>query len=327
MNKLRWGILGVARINRRLIPAFAQSSNAELRAIASRLLDRAKIAALAAQIPIAYGSYDELLADPDIDAIYIPLPNTLHAEWTKKAADRGKHILCEKPLAPTAVEAQAVVDYCRDKNVKVMEGFMWPHHPRTAKLRQFLDRGGIGNLQRFDGSFTFSMPDLQSSNIRLQANLAGGSLLDVGCYPIYACRWIFGAEPIRVYATAAYVRDVDVSMSGLLWFPEGRMASFDCGFISPLRQRVEITGTEGVVAIKDLWAPKAHAGFAIHRDGKNDEEIVVAEADQIVQMVENFGRSVLNSEPVIPPVEDAVKTLRVLDALARSARAGKEVWL
>lgn len=327
MTKLRWGILGVARINRRLIPALTHSYNSELRAIASRSLERAKAAAEAAQIPKAYGSYEELLADPEIDAIYIPLPNTLHAEWTMKAADHGKHVLCEKPLAPTAEEAQRVVDYCCAKNVKLMEGFMWPHHPRTARLQQFLDQGGIGQLQRFVGSFTFSMPDLQSSNIRLQANLAGGSLLDVGCYPIYASRWVFGTEPVRVYATAEYVRDVDVSMSGLLRFPQGRMASFDCGFISPLRQRVEITGTKGVVVIKDLWAPKSRAGFAIHCDGKDDEEIIVSEKDQIVQMVEDFGRSVLGNEPVIPPPEEAVKTLRVLDALARSAREDKEVRL
>src|SRR5262245_26520427 len=167
-TKLRWGILGVANINNRLQPAFAKAANAELRAIASRSLDRAQAAAKTAGIPVAHGSYEALLDDPTIDIIYNPLPNNLHGEWTKKAAERRKHVLCEKPLCQTAAEAQEVVDFCRAKNVKLMDGFMWPHHPRTAKLRQFLDAGGIGEVRRVSGSFTFPLKPLEPSNIRLQ---------------------------------------------------------------------------------------------------------------------------------------------------------------
>src|SRR5260370_33571354 len=144
--QLRCGILGVAKINDGLIPGFQKANNAELRAIASRSIAKARTAAKAAGIPVAHGSYEALLDDPNIDAVYIPLPNHLHAEWTRRAADRGKHVLCEKPLAPTAAEAKALIDYCRAKNVRLMDGFMLPHHPRTTRICQLLDRGGIGEV-------------------------------------------------------------------------------------------------------------------------------------------------------------------------------------
>src|SRR6266581_801818 len=159
-KKLRWGILGVAKINDRLLPAFAKAANTDLVGIASRSLDKATAAAKAAGIPTAFGSYEALLDDPAIDAVYNPLPNTLHAEWTMKAAERGKHVLCEKPLAPSAAEAQKVIDFCRGKGVCLMDGFMWPHHPRTARLRQLLDSGRLGKLRRVTGTFTFPLGPL-----------------------------------------------------------------------------------------------------------------------------------------------------------------------
>jgi xylose dehydrogenase (NAD/NADP) len=324
-NKLHWGILGVAKINDRLLPAFAKATNADLRAIASRSLEKAQAAAAAARIPTAYSSYEALLDDPAIDAIYNPLPNTLHAEWTMKAAERGKHVLCEKPLCPTAAEAQHLVEFCRAKGVKLMEGFMWPHHPRTARLRQFLDDGSIGDLLRVAAAFTFPLP-LDPANIRLRPEMAGGSLLDVGCYPVFAIRWVIGAEPIRVYATARYEHGVDVEINGLLWFAGGRMAAFDCGFTMPLRGWMEITGSKGVVLVPNLWGPPQRAAFEIRREGRRGpEEVVVTGEDQIKHMLEDFGRAVLQGEEVRPPPEEAVRTLRVLDALRRSAREGKDV--
>src|SRR5207247_5448794 len=145
----------------------------------------------------AYGSYEELRADPDVDAVYIPLPNSLHAEWTRKAAEHGKHVLCEKPLCPTAAEAADLVAYCRAAGVRLMDGFMWPHHPRTRRIRQMLDDGVIGPVQRVTAAFTFKMDPLSTDNIRLQPAMGGGSLLDVGCYPVFGIRWAFGAEPVR----------------------------------------------------------------------------------------------------------------------------------
>jgi xylose dehydrogenase (NAD/NADP) len=181
--KVRWGILGTARINERLLPAFRAAANADLQAIASRTPERAQAAAAAQGIPVAFDSYETLLNDAEIDAVYIPLPNTLHGEWSMKAAERGKHVLCEKPLAPTAAEAQRVVDFCRARQVVLMDGFMWPHNARTARLRHLLDSGAIGEVRRVNGAFTFRMPVLDPANIRVQPHLGGGSLLDIGCYP------------------------------------------------------------------------------------------------------------------------------------------------
>jgi len=324
-TKLHWGILGVAKINERLLPAFAKATNAELVAIGSRSMDRAKSAAHAAGIRKAHGSYEALLQDPEIDAVYIPLPNTLHSVWARKAADHGKHILCEKPLTPTASEATELIAHCRAQSVDIMDGFMWPHHPRTARLRAFLDSGQIGIVQRVTCAFTFLLHPLTPANIRLQSGLAGGSLLDVGCYPIYGIRWAFGAEPVRAYATARYLHDVDVEMSGVLWFDHGRTASFDCGFTMPFRGWQEIVGTEGVVRVPEMWLPPPHAMFEVLREGKPAEVITVEETDQIVHMIENFSRAVMDKKPVRPAPEEAIKTLRVLDALARSAREGREV--
>jgi xylose dehydrogenase (NAD/NADP) len=324
-TKLRWGVLGVAKINERLLPGFARAANADLRAIASRSLDRAQEAAAVAGIPTAYGSYEALLDDPAIDAVYIPLPNTLHAEWTLKSAERGKHILCEKPLGITATEAQRIVDFCRGRGVQLMDGFMWPHHPRTARLRQLLDSGSIGEIRRVASTFTFALTPFSASNIRLQSNLGGGSLLDVGCYPVYGIRWAFGAEPVRAYATAVYQHGVDVEMSGLLWLADGRAATFDCGFTLPLRGWMEITGTEGVVRVPEMWLPPRWASFTIEREARPPEKVVVRGRDQIVHMIEDFGRAVLQGQPVSPPPEEAVRTLRVLDALGRSARKGQAV--
>jgi predicted dehydrogenase len=325
MTKLRWGILGVAKINERLLPAFARAANADLRALASRSPERARAAAAAAGIPTAHGSYEALLDDPAIDAVYIPLPNTLHAEWTRKAAEHGKHVLCEKPLGVTATEAQGMIDVCRGRGVQLMDGFMWPHHPRTARLRQFLDQGGIGAVQRVAGAFTFLLEPLAPSNIRLRPELGGGSLLDVGCYPVYGLRWAFGAEPVRAHATATYQHGVDVALSGLVWLADGRVGAFDCGFTLPMRGWLEITGTEGVVCVPDMWLPARRAVFTVEREGRPAEEVVVEGEDQIVHMLEDFGRAVLAGRPVQPPPEEAVRTLRVLEALAQSARSGQAV--
>src|SRR5262245_11331438 len=317
--KLRWGILGVARNNRRVLPAFAQAANAELRAIASRSMERARSAAVASGIPTAYGGYERLLDDPAIDAVYIPLPNSLHAEWTMKAAERGKHVLCEKPLAPTAAEARKVVELCRAKGVCLMDGFAWPHHPRTARLRQLLDGGALGDVRRVTGAFTFPLRPLDPGNIRLRADLGGGSLLDVGCYPVYAICWVFGTEPVRVYATATYHQGVDTELSGTLWFADGRVGAFDCGFTLPRRGWLEIAGTDGVISVPELWQPSRRATFTVQpREGAAEE--VVVEGDQMLQMIDNFSRAALERRPVSPSPEEAVRTLRVLDALAESAR-------
>jgi predicted dehydrogenase len=324
-KKVRWGILGVAKINDRVLPSYRRAANAEVVAIASRSLDRARHAADAAGIPKAYGSYEALLADPDIDVVYNPLPNTLHAEWTRKAADRGKHVLCEKPLTPTAAEAEELVGYCLAKNIKLMDGFMWPHHPRTAAMKRLLLGGAIGTVQKVVSTFTFKMPAVDPKNIRLQPDLAGGSLLDVGCYPVYGIRWAMGAEPVRAWATARYEHGCDVELSGVLWFPDGRTATFDTGFVHPFRQWFEVVGTDGTLTVSDFWLPRAATYEVRANESAVTETHVVPGHDQVTCMVENFSRHVRGEDAPIPPIEEAIKTLGVLDALGRSAREGRAV--
>jgi predicted dehydrogenase len=324
MDKLRWGILGVAKINDRLLPGFSEAADTQLLAIASRDAAKAKTAAAKAGIPRAYGGYETLLADPEIEAVYIPLPNALHAEWTKKAADAGKHILCEKPLCPTAAAAADVVAHCRAKGVRLMDGFMWPHHARTSRLRQMIDAGEIGEVRHVSGTFTFTLA-ADAPNVRFRPDLAGGSLLDVGCYPVYGIRWAFQAEPVSVTATAKMRDGVDVEMSGVLEFPHGRMGMFDCGFNSPQRQWLEISGTAGVIRVHEMWVPNRSADFDIDRDGQKLETIVVEGRDQIACMLEDFAHAVRADRDPEPGPDEAVKTLKVLDALAKSAREGLAV--
>lgn len=324
MAKIRWGILGVAHINRRLIPAFAVAADAELRAIASRSLDKATEAARAAAIPVAHGSYEALLADPNIDAVYIPLPNTLHAEWTRKAADAGKHILCEKPLTPTATEAAELVAYCRQRGVVLLDGFMWPHHPRTTRLRELIDANTIGSVRRVVSAFTFTLP-LVPDNIRLQTNMAGGSLLDVGCYCVYGSRWALGAEPVAVRATARYQFGVDVALEGTLIFADDRVATFDCGFTAPLRGWLEIVGTEGVIHVPEMWLPDAGATWIVQRNEQPAESFSLPGHDQIAAMIDNVSRAIADKREPMPSSDEAVRTLRVLDALAEAARTGREM--
>jgi len=328
-SKLRWGILGVAKINDRLLPAFHASTTVDLAAIASRSLEKATAAAKDANIPKAYGSYDELLADPSIDAVYIPLPNHMHEEWTMKAADHGKHILCEKPLTVTAVEAERLVAYCRSKNVRLMDGFMWPHHPRTHKLRKFLDSGVIGPVKKVNAAFTFNLDGLPTSNIRMQPQAGGGGLLDVGCYTTYAIRWWMGADPVKVWATGTFVNEVDVALSGVMTFADGRTANFDCGFTHPLRTWVEIVGTTGVVHVPNMWIPDDNAVFQVVRQdgdfGTVIEEVATPGQHQMVHMLDDFAAAVWENRECTPNPDEAVKTGKVMDALAKSAREGREV--
>ncbi len=328
-SPLRWGILGVAAINDRLLPAFRASATATVTAIASRSLDKAQAAAAKAHIPTGYGSYEELLADPDIDAVYIPLPNHLHGEWTRKAADAGKHVLCEKPLTVTAAEAADVVAYCRAKGVRLMDGFMWPHHPRTAKLTKLFADGTIGPVQKVVAAFSFKMDTFDPSAIRLSPAAGGGGLLDVGCYTTFAIRWAMGAEPVSVAAKAQYFNDVDVDLTGVMTFADGRTAHFDCGFSHPLRTHVEVVGTTGGVRIPNLWIPDDRAAFEVRRQagdfGHAVETVETPGQNQMVHMLDDFAAAVRGGRECVPDPDEAVKTARVLDALAAAARTGREV--
>ncbi len=328
-KKIRWGILGVAGINDRLMWPLQNAKTSDLRAIASRTLDKAKASAAKNKIPKAYGSYEALLADPEIDAVYIPLPNNMHDEWARKAADASKHILCEKPMTCDASSAAALIAHCRAKGVRLMDGFMWPHHPRTHKLRKLLDSGAIGDVKKVVTGFTFNLDGLPTSNIRMQPQAGGGGLLDVGCYTTYAIRWWMKAEPVRVWAHAEYVNNVDVAMSGVLTFADGRTAHFDCGFTHPLRTWLEIVGTEKTVRVPNMWIPDDKAVFHVCKQkGEFGEELETIETpgeNQMVHMLDDFAAAVFEKREPYPNPDEAVKTLKVLDALAKSAREKKEV--
>lgn len=323
---LRWGILGVAKINDRLIPAFAQATSATLLAIASRSAERATSAAKAAGIPRAYGSYESLLEDPEIDAVYIPLPNHLHDKWTRKATAAGKHVLCEKPLTPDATTACALIEHCQGQKVTVMDGFMWPHHPRTHELRRLIDAGSLGRVERVDACFTFLLP-LDSTNIRLQSTAGGGSLLDVGCYPVFGIRWAMGAEPIRVLASARFLYGVDVALTAILWFADGRIATLDCGFHVPLRQSMSIVGSAAVVDVPQMWLPGPEAEFMVTDTSGQGTRHTCPCDSQIVCMLDDFALAVQGAARPWPSLSDAYLTLQVLDALALSARESRPVEL
>lgn len=329
--KLTWGILGDAAINQRLLPAFRASRTADLQGIASRSIEKAQAAAKRDGIPRAYGRYEDLLADPAIQAVYIPLPNHMHLEWTKKAADAGKHILCEKPMAMTEADCAEMVRYCRSKGVRLMDGFMWPHHPRTHAIRKVIDAGTIGQVTKVNAAFTFNLAGLPTSNIRMQPDAGGGGLYDVGCYTTYAIRWWMQAEPVEVYARGTYVNNVDVAMSGVMTFADGRTANFDCGFTHPLRTWVEIVGSEAAIQVPNMWIPDNRAVFQILRQhgdfDRSIEEVATPGQNQMVHMLDDFAEAVHGKKECVPNPEEAVKTARVLDALNRSAREQKIVRL
>ncbi len=325
MKKVRFGVLGVAKINDRVFPSFARTAHAELAGIASRDAKKSAEAAKFWNIPRHFASYEELIADPGIDVIYNPLPNHLHDKYSRLAADHGKNILCEKPLCPSAKEAKALFDYCKTKNVVLMDGFMWPHHPRTQRLREILDSGRLGNVKRAHGSFTFSMDPIDPNNIRLKPEMGGGSLLDVGCYPVYGIRWAFGEEPVRATARADLKYGVDLEMAGILEFADGRMATFDCGFTNPLRMNLEIVCEKGIIRIPKMWLPESEASYEIEFSDGGRELGTLPGHDQIACLIDNLARKILGKSNSVPCGRNAYRTISVLDALAQSARESRPV--
>ena len=326
---LRFGVLGVAAITDRLLPAFRACPDADLVAVASRGLDRARAAADRYGNCRAHESYEDLLADPEVEAVYVPLPNHLHAEWANKAADAGKHVLCEKPMAMTAIEAEDMVRHCAARGVRLMDGFMWPHHPRTKKLLAAIANDTIGPVQKVVSAFTFKMDEFDAAAFRLQPEAGGGGLYDVGCYCVFATRLFMGAEPASVVARARQFNGVDIDLTAILTFADGRTAHFDCGFAHPLRTHVEIVGTTGVIRVPNLWIPDAAAAFeVIRQSGDFDQSVEVVPTpgfDQMSEMLSDFAAAVRESRDPVPGPGEAVRTARVIDAILESVRTGREV--
>ncbi len=325
---LRWGIIGTARIGQRaVIPAIQDSHNGTVVAIASRSLSQAQEVARSLGIPRAYGSYEELLADPEVDAVYNPLPNSLHKEWTIRAAEHGKHVLCEKPLALNAAQCDEMIRACRVHGVRFMEAFMYRFHPQIARAKELLDEGTIGPLQLIRASFSFRLSDL--SNIRMRDELGGGALMDVGCYTVNFSRLMTGEEPVEVHAVAVFGEQsqVDETLVGVLRFPGGVLAQIDCSFRAPFRQLCELVGQDGVIQVPAPWLPGTDDATLILRRGDETETITVPGANHYQLMVEHFAECVLTGREFRFPASDGRDNMCVLDALYQSARSGRPVRL
>ncbi len=325
MRKIRWGVLSTARIGtEKVLPGIRRGRHGDVVAIASRSLERAQEAARRLGIAKAYGTYEALLADPDVDAVYNPLPNHLHVSWSVRALEAGKHVLCEKPIGLNVAEAEALLEAARrHPRLKVMEAFMYRFHPQWQRARQLVREGGLGPLRAVQTFFAYFNDD--PANIRNDAAMGGGGLLDVGCYAVSLARFLFEAEPRRVCALLDYDPRfrVDRQAAGLLDFGGGAAATFVCGTQLARYQRVNIVGAEGRVEIEVPFnAPPERPCRLWHQHAGRVEEIVLEAADQYALQADAFAQAVLHDTDVPTPLEDAVANMRVIEALFRSADEG-----
>jgi predicted dehydrogenase len=328
--RLRWGILGCARIARSgLIPGIHGSRTGSLAALASRQPAVAQAWAQEFGIPRSYGSYQQLLDDPAIDAVYIPLPNELHQPWVIAAADAGKHVLCEKPLARDAKEARAMVDRCKHRGVILMEAFMWRHQERTRDLLERVNSGAIGELRLIRSSHSFP---IDPGDWRLDPARGGGALWDVGCYGVSTARLFAGEEP-RAYRALAHFGDsgVDLTLTALIEFSRGLIAVIDCSFEQPRRGHYELVGTRGVIDVPDAYVPavdrSSEATLRLVADAAAPEGpepqptgLTYAAADQYGAMVDHFARSVAAGR-LLAPAENGLQQMVALDQVLNAGIA------
>ena len=319
---LRFGILGTARIAEKVAAAIHAADGASLDVIGSRDADRAREWAQGHQVPRSVGDYRRVIDDPEIDAVYIPLPNSMHHAWTLAAAEAGKHVLCEKPLGIDAQQARDMAAACREHQVQLMDGVMWVHHPRTIAMKEQITSGTLGELRRVTSAFTFRFDEIPDYDIRLDPDTGGGSLGDLGWYCCRATLWAFDDLPTRVFATARMFRDVDMNLSALLWYDNQRMASFDCGFDTELRKWFEVAGTRSSLVCDDFLSPwdVNQPRFWVHnRNGLQGKHLAPTPIQEVV-MIENFAQAVVSGKIREDWIDDAVATQTMCDALARSAR-------
>lgn len=320
-DKVRWGILSTANIGRKVIPAIHESRNGVVAAVASRSLERAREFAAEQRIPIVYGSYEELIESEDVDAIYNPLPNSMHAEWSIKCAGAGKATLCEKPFASDAAEAQTIVDAFDGQDVLLAEAFMYRFHPQHTKVKAILAEGGIGDLKIINSSFTFYISD--EANIRLSKPLAGGGLMDVGCYCVNLMRFMTGEEPETVTAVGNIGPNtgVDEILAGTLKFPSGAIGHFDCGLRAHRQQSYRLKGTTGSIVVGSSFTPdKGKDTIVQHWRGDHLTEHVIAPVDHYQLMVEDFADALLTGRAPRFPPSDAVLNMDVVDRLRSQLR-------
>jgi predicted dehydrogenase len=327
-SKVRWGVLGAAKIaTKKVIPGMQKCSRAEIVAVASRDLGRARAAAKELNLPAAYGSYEELLADPNIDAVYNPLPNHLHVPWSIKAAEAGKHVLCEKPIALNVHETRGLIQARNRTGVKIGEAFMVRTHPEWLRARELVRGGAIGELRSILSVFSYFNNDPQ--NIRNKLEIGGGAIMDIGCYPITMSRFFFGREPAR--AVALIDRDPEMAIdrlsSALLDFAPGQ-ASFICATQLVAFQRMQIFGTKGRIEVEVPYnIPPDRPSRIFIDDGSQlagasarTEEFPIL--DQYALQGDAFSRAIQENTEVPVPLEDALANMRVIEAVFRSAKIG-----
>jgi xylose dehydrogenase (NAD/NADP) len=323
-RKLKWGVLGAARINRRFLPAVKAAANAELVGIASRDVAKAQQAAQQWGVPRVFITYEALLADPEIEAVYIPLPNSLHVEWATKAAQAGKHVLCEKPLALQLRDVEALAAVATKHNVKLMEAFMYRFHPQHARVRELLAAGAIGQPRVVRGTFAFVMPT-DAPNIRANPELGGGATWDVGCYAINVARWMFDAEPQTAFAQATLNNGLDFSVAAILDFGDGRRAVLDYGITYGRRSSYEVVGTKGTLSVEHVWQEADQPAKVYLRDDSGLQVIEIAPTNHFQIEAEQFSRAVLDNQPVPYPLSDTINNTRAITAVLKSIKEQKVV--
>ena len=324
MSKVRWGILSTAKIGlEKVIPGMQRGEHCEVVAIASRDSETAKSAAKRLGIPNAYGSYEALLEDAQVEAIYNPLPNHLHVPWSLRAIEAEKHVLCEKPIGLTSAEGQTLVDAARaHPELRVMEAFMYRHHPQWQRAKQIVETGGIGELRTIQSFFSYFNED--PTNIRNQAGLGGGGLMDIGCYNVSLSRFLFGYEPLRVMGMLEEDTrfQVDRMASGILDFGRGT-ATFTCSTQLSAYQRVNIFGTTGRIEIEIPFnAPPDEACKIWHESEGQVKTITLPICDQYAIQGDLMSQAIRSNTPVPTPIEDSIENMRVLEALKQSAESG-----
>lgn len=312
MKKIKWGVLGYARIARdSVIPAILKAANSELLAVASRDTAKLKECQTKFHCPKVYDDYQKLLDDPDVQAVYIPLPNDLHREWTIKAARRGKHILCEKPIALNTGQCLEMISECETNQVKLMEAFMYRYSHRTRKVMEILQSGRLGTLKYINSSFRFLLD--REDDYRWNPGHGGGSLYDVGCYPVNFAGMVTGALPVAVTGEYVLQNGVDAIFSGVLKYEDGFIATVNCGFNAHLRVYSEIVGTKGVLEIPDTFFGDAGAIAVITSAGR--EEIPVRECDRYQLQVEDFANAIIEERQPLISLEETVRNMQVIDQL------------
>jgi xylose dehydrogenase (NAD/NADP) len=324
-RRLNWGLISTARINRALIKPLNASVRNELKAVASRSQERAEQYAAEWDIPLAFGSYQEMLDDPGIDVVYNSLPNSLHTEWTVKALKAGKHVLCEKPLATSLEEVDQMISAAQETGMHLAEAFMYRHHPQTIKVKELVDAGILGEVRLIKGDFTFNIKS--EDDIRLDPNLGGGSIWDIGTYPISYARFILGEEPQEVFGWQLIGNsDVDEVFTGQMRFAGSVFAQFDSGFRSPYRSRIEIVGSEASMVIPHPFNPGLDVEIQIDRGGEF-ESFTMPSLELYIGEVEDMADVILNGSPPRVSVEDSRNNAALILALLKSAKSGKPVRL